>query len=93
MENHNVMFAGHFGPKKLTQRVNQYYYWPGMKGDVYQVCKSFVTCLSTQGHERRSKPPLKCIEVGGPFECIGMAIKEFDMRARGTSMHWSFRIT
>ena len=58
-------------------------HWPGMKGDAYQVCKSRVTCLSTQGHKRRAKPPLKCIEVGEPFECIGMDIKEFDMSSKG----------
>ena len=75
LENHNAVFAGHFAPKKLMQRVSQYYYSPGMKGDVHQVCKSCVTCLSTQGHERCTKPPLKCIDVGEPFECIGMDIK------------------
>ena len=83
LENHSAVFSGHFGPKKLMQRVSQYYYWPGMRGDVYQVCKSCVTCLSTQGHERRSKPPLKCIDVGKPFECVGMDIKEFDMSSKG----------
>ena len=48
LENHSAMFAGHFTPKKLMQRVSYYYYWPRMKADVYQVC---VTCLYTQGHE------------------------------------------
>lgn len=67
LENHSAVFAGHFGPKKLMKRVSQHYYWPGMKGNVYQVCKSCVTCLSTQGHERRSKPPLKCIDVDKPW--------------------------
>ena len=83
LENHSAVFAGHFAPKKLMQRVSQYYYWPGMKADVYQVCNSCVTCLSTQGHERRSKPPLQCIDVGEPFECIGMDIKEFDISSMG----------
>jgi len=31
----------------------------------------------------RSKPPLQCIEVGEPFECIGMDIKEFDVSTKG----------
>ena len=83
LENHSAVFSGHFGPKKLMQQVSQHYYWPGMRGDVYQVCKSCVTCLSTQGHERRSRPPLKCIDVGEPFECVGMDIKEFDMSSKG----------
>ena len=84
LENHSAVFSGHFGPKKLMQRVSQYYYWPGMRGDVYQVCKSCVTCcLSTQGHERRSRPPLKSTDVGEPFECVAIDIKEFDMSNKG----------
>ena len=33
-------------------------------------------CASVQGQERKVKPPLKSIQVGGPFECIGMDFKE-----------------
>ena len=80
LENHNAVFAGHFAPNKLMQSVSQYYYWPGMKAEV---CKSCITCLFTQGHERRSKPPLQCIDVGEPFECVGMDIKEFDISSMG----------
>ena len=80
LENHSAVYAGHFAPKKLMQRVSQYYYWPGIKGHVHQVCKSCVTCLSTQGHERRTNSPL---DVGEPFECIGMDIKEFDLSNKG----------
>ena len=54
-----------------------------MKADVFQVCNSCVTCLSTQGHERCPKPPLQCIDVGEHFECIGMDIKEFDISSKG----------
>ena len=46
-------------------------------------CVTCVTCLSTQGQERHLKSPLKCIEVGEPFECIGMDIKEFDLSSKG----------
>lgn len=45
LENHTAVFAGHFAPKKLMQRVSQYYYWPGMRADVYQVCNSCVVCF------------------------------------------------
>ena len=62
LENYSAVFAGHFGLKKLLQQVSQQYYWTGMKGDAYQVCKSCITCLSTQGHEKHTKPLLKCID-------------------------------
>ena len=83
LENHEAVFAGHFAPKKLMQRVSQYYYWPQMKADIYKVCESCVTCLSTQGQERCPRPPLKSIAVGEPFECIGMDFKEFDVSDGG----------
>ena len=38
----STRFHYSFGPKKLLQRVSQQYYWPGMKGDAYQVLKSCV---------------------------------------------------
>lgn len=47
-------------------------------------------CLSTQGHERHSKPPLKCIDVGEPFECIEMDNKEFDLSTKGNRLCTSF---
>ena len=37
LENHEAVFAGHFLPKKLIQRVSQYYYWLQMKADIIEV--------------------------------------------------------
>jgi len=76
LNNHESLFAGNFATKKLLQRVNQYYYWPRMSADAHQVCKSCVSCLSTQGQQRRPQPPSQCIPVGEPFECVGMYFKE-----------------
>ena len=50
---------------------------------MYKVCESCVVCVSTQGQERQKKPPLKCILVGGPFECLGMDFKEIDVSEDG----------
>jgi len=49
MENHDAPYAGHFTPKKMYDKVRQYYYWPGMKGDIYHKCSNCVTCASVQG--------------------------------------------
>jgi len=83
LDNHESLFAGHFATKKLLQRVNQYYYRPRMSVDAHQVCESCVTCLSTQGQQRRPRPPSQCIPVGEPFECIGMDFKELDISHNG----------
>ena len=29
-EHHDSCFSGHFAPRKMKQRVSQYYYWDGM---------------------------------------------------------------
>ena len=63
LNNHDAIFAGHFTPKKMLQRVSQYYCWPRMNADVHEVCQSCVACLSTQGQERHPHPPLKSIPL------------------------------
>ena len=59
------------------------YHWPGMRGYVYQKCVSCVTCASTQGQGRRTRPPLYRIPVHGQFFCIEMDYKEMDLSRRG----------
>ena len=54
-----------------------------MSVDVHQVCESCVACLSTQGQQRWPRPPLQCIPVGEPFECVGMDFKELDISHSG----------
>ena len=82
-EHHDPVFAGHFSAKKLLGKLKRLYYWQGMRQDVYQKCSSCVVCASVQGQERRVRPPLKSIQVGGPFECIGMDFKQMDVSHSG----------
>ena len=67
-ENHDAIFAGHLSAKKLKMKLDLYYYWPGMMGDVYKKCASCVVSASFQGQGRRPRPPLKNIPESGPFE-------------------------
>ena len=82
-EGHDPVYAGHFYAKKLIQKLSLVYHWPGMRGDVIPEVYSCVTCVSTQGQGRRSKPPLHSILVHGPFHCIGMDYKEMDLSRQG----------
>ena len=82
-EHHDPIFAGHFSEKKLLGKLKRMYYWQGMRQDTHQKCTSCVVCASVQGQERRVKPPLKSIQVGGPFECIGMDFKQMDVSHSG----------
>ena len=82
-EAHDPIYAGHFSAKKLIQKLGLMYHWPGMRGDAHKKSAACVTCASTQGQGRRTKPPLHSIPVGGPFHCIGMDFKEMDQSKRG----------
>ena len=77
-ENHDAIFSGHFSVKKMSQRLKQYFYWPGMSSMVFKKCESCLTCATTQGQERRHNPELHSIPVGEPFACVGMDFKEMD---------------
>ena len=75
-ENHSGSFAGHFSPKSVYEKLARRYWWEGMYRDVVQHCKACLTCASYRGAGHRNKPPLKPIEVGGPFERVGVDILE-----------------
>lgn len=77
-ENYDMAFAGHFSVKKMTQHISQYFYWQGMKGDIYRKCSGCVTCASVSGQGTCERPALVSIPVGGPFECVRMDFVEMD---------------
>ena len=82
-EQHDGIFAGHFGYKRMYSRLKPYYYWKGMSSDILKKCESCVDCASVQGQGFKGRPPLVNIPVGGPFECIGMDFVELDQSADG----------
>ena len=83
-EHHDTPYAGHFAVKRMNKRLSQYFYWPGMRADVHRKCLACVECASVQGQGNLGRPPLKSIEVGGPFECIGMDFLEMDAGKNGS---------
>ena len=54
----SVFTAGHLAAKKTAQRINQYYYWSGMKSQVCKKCKLCVTWASVRGQGHSGRPPL-----------------------------------
>ena len=71
-ENHSGSLSGHFSSKSVHEKLARLV---GSR-DVVQHCKTSLTCASYQGAGRRNTPPLKPIEVGGPFEWVGVNILE-----------------
>lgn len=82
-EHHDSPFSGHFAAKRMAKRVSQYFFWVGMRNDIRKKCMSCIACASVQGQGNPGRPPLKSIEVGGIFECIGMDFLEMDTAKSG----------
>ena len=88
-ETHSGLLAGHFSPKSVYEKLARCYWWEGMYRDVVQHCKACLTCASYRGAGCRNKPTLKPIEVGGPFERVGVDILEMPPTER-KSLYCSF---
>ena len=75
---HDIPWSGHLGVTKTYDRVLRHFFWPGMKSDVAQYCRTCHTCQVTGKHNQVIPPaPLRPIPaMGEPFErvivdCVG----------------------
>ena len=73
-EHHSGKFAGHFAERKVYATLSRRYWWKGMRADVRHFCRSCLVCASRKDTGRKTRPPLKSIPVGGPFEMIGVDV-------------------
>ncbi|KAF6202427.1 hypothetical protein GE061_004826 [Apolygus lucorum] len=64
---HDLPQAGHGGNKKTLQRVQEQFWWPGMKEDVANYVQSCTSC-SQRKHYGRTTAPLG--EFSEPTECF-----------------------
>ena len=75
---HNSPLAGHLGVNKTYQKVLTHFYWPGLKRDVVNYCKSCHACqVAGKPNQKPSAAPLKPIPaIDEPFsrvliDCVG----------------------
>lgn len=71
---HAIPWAGHLGRQKTRARIGKYFFWPGMRADVNQFCRSCPECQKTTLRAPCKVPlqPLPIIHT--PFERLGMDI-------------------
>lgn len=60
---HEPAFAGHFGAEKTYASIKQWYYWPKMREQVYEFCK---TCMSCQLNKPTACPPVMAVPLEVP---------------------------
>ncbi|XP_021446108.2 uncharacterized protein LOC110509518 [Oncorhynchus mykiss] len=74
---HDQAWSGHLGITKTYNRVLHHFFWPGLKSDVVQFCKTCHICQLTGKVNQVPRAPLCPIPVvGEPFErviidCVG----------------------
>ena len=65
---HDGLMTGHFEVRKTTNKVLAEFYWPTLRKDVREYCKSCDICQKTQQKGRVSKLPLgKMPLIDSPF--------------------------
>ena len=75
---HETPMAGHLGVRKTYHKILSHFYWPGLRKDVAQFCKSCHTCqMVGKPNQNIPKAPLKPIPAfQEPFsriliDCVG----------------------
>jgi hypothetical protein len=71
---HDVPSAGHLCAEKTLQKIKQDYYWPGMKQDTQEYCKSCDQCASRKPSRQRNRAPLNQYLSGEPMERVAIDI-------------------
>jgi hypothetical protein len=75
---HDTPLAGHLGVRKTCQKVLQHFYWPRLKSDVAQYCRSCHMC-QVVGKPNQKIPPAPLLPIPAfeePFsriliDCVG----------------------
>ncbi|MCP3681386.1 MAG: transposase family protein [bacterium] len=71
---HDDLLAGHLGIAKTLAQICQRYFWDGMIRDIYDWCKSCVSCAQCKDPRPGTKAPLHPIPCGQPFDMWGIDI-------------------
>ena len=82
-EAHSCLFAGHFSEKKVYHKIRVSYWWPGLRKDVRQFCRSCLNCVSRRGPGHRQRPPLNPIPVKGPFHRVAVDVLQLPLTSSG----------
>ena len=75
--NHNIPTASHPGRDKTLRKVQEHYWWPGIKDWVAEYIKGCATCQQSKILTHKKHVPLYCIpteENIPPFQVVAMDV-------------------
>ena len=67
---------GHVGINKMLYRIQERYFWPGIRKDIIKLCKSCHSCARYKDNTAPNSAPLMPIDISllEPFQKVGMDI-------------------
>ena len=81
-EVHSGPFSGHLRKAKIHSELSHHYWWPRMRADLTDWCRSCLKCAS-RSVGRPVRPPLTPIPVGGPFDRVGVDVLQLPKTSSG----------
>lgn len=81
-EVHEGPFSGHLSEAKIHSELSRHYWWPRMRADLTNWCRSCRRCAS-RSVGRPVRPPLTPIPVGGPFDRVGVDVLQLPKTSSG----------
>ena len=77
------LYAGHLSEQKVYNKIRRLYWWPGLRRDVRQFCRSCLNCVSRRSPGHQHRPPLNPIPVKGPFHCVAVDFLQLPLTSIG----------
>ena len=78
----SIPLAGHLGRKKAHARLAQRFYWPSMRQDVAEFCRSCGACQKFSQRKPARVPMIPLPVVDEPFSRVAMDLVDPLLRSR-----------
>ncbi|XP_068111085.1 uncharacterized protein [Hyperolius riggenbachi] len=71
---HDIPLAGHLGIHKTFDRIQRHFYWPGVRSDVTNYCRSCAVCQKVKKGRTCRAPLCPLPVIGEPFQRVAVDI-------------------
>ena len=88
---HDVPWAGHFGVRRTTERIQRNFWWPSLRDDVKVYCASCTVCQRAKGSTQLPFGIARPLGIpNAPFAWVSMDMAYMPKTAEGYDSVWIF---
>ena len=73
-ELHACALEGHLGEDKTIAKIQERFYWPGLRHDVIQWLRTCPACATRKSPPQKNRAPLQMIASGFPMQIVAVDI-------------------